>query len=166
MNPFLDLDLGDCLSLLPPNMVTHFEPHPHFCDRFAEHVGDRVVIEVGAGQCLFAKRLASRGVKIIAVEPRASEETREECHNFLLPMRAEQVSLIREPGHVVVAARPDHSGWFTALIREIHPESELIYIGLEDNVHVDIPDEIETEDLYTKAGADGEVVLRLLNRGR
>lgn len=165
MNPFLDIDLSGYLSLLPPNTVTHFEPHPRFCDRFAEHVGDRMMIEVGAGQCLFAKRLTNRGVKVLAVEPRASEDTREECRNFLLPIRAEHVSSIREPGNVVVSARPDHSGWFTALIREVHPESELIYIGLEHNVHIDIPDEIETETLYHKAGSDDEIVLRLLNRG-
>lgn len=149
------------LNLLPPNITTHFIPSPLFCDYFAEYVGDRVVVEVGAGQCEFAKRLIDKGTKVIAIEPRPSDKVRLECFNFLMPLSVEQVSLVSRPGFVVVAARPDHSGWFTRMIKQVHPKSELIYIGLDDNIHLDIPDEVETEELYRGAGEDGEVVLRL-----
>jgi hypothetical protein len=153
----LDLNM---FNLLPPNVVTHFEPYPQFCDWFADYAGERVTIEVGAGQCVFSKALVKRGVKLVAVEPRPNEEVHRECVNFLLPMPAQRVSLLREPDKLIVVARPDHSGWVSDLTYMIHPDSELIYIGLDKNLEIDLP-RSKLEELYTGAGEDGEVVFRV-----
>jgi hypothetical protein len=149
----LDLNL---LDLLPPNCVTHFYPRAGFCNRLVDHINGRITIEVGAGQCKFAKMLASRGVKILAVEPRATNEVRKECMNFLLPRTAENVPLLKQSGLVVLVARPDHSGWLRDIFPLIHKESEFIYIGLEENLHLDIPRHVELECLCKGAGEDNE----------
>lgn len=155
-----DLNVFDLVDF-PPNMVTHFEPTDDFLDWFVDHVEGRFTIEAGAGQCGFSKALVQRGVKVMAIEPRATPEVRRECANFLLPSPVDQVSLVRNPGIVIVAARPDHSGWFFELAHLISPESELIYIGLERNFELDIPEHFHTDELYRDAGPDGEVVLRV-----
>jgi hypothetical protein len=125
-------------------------------------VDGRVTIEVGAGQCEFSKALSQLDVKIMAVEPRAAPEVAAACSNFLLPMQVERVAAVRKPGIVVVVARPDHSGWFAELAAMVSPESELIYIGLEKNLDLDIPEHFHRSPLmYLGAGADGEVVLRV-----
>jgi len=98
----------------------------------------------------------------MAVEPRATLEVVRECSNFLLPCRIEACTLVRGPGIVVVVARPDHSGWFAHLADMVSPESELIYIGLEKNLDLDIPEHLlRSPALYCGAGADGEVVVRV-----
>jgi hypothetical protein len=152
----------DLFDFLPPNKVTHFEPTHHFLYWFRGHVNGRFTIEVGAGQCEFSKALIQLGVKVMAVEPRPSPEVSAECSNFLLPLPIGQAAAVRNPGIVVVVARPDHSGWFAELADMVSPESELIYIGLEKNFDLDIPEHFRrTPALYRGAGADGEVVLRV-----
>ena len=151
----------DVFDFLPPNTTTHFEPHDSFLDFFVGYVDGRVTIEVGAGQCEFSKALYQRGVKVLAVEPRPSPEVARDCSNFLLPMQVGKVAVVRDPGIVVVVARPDHSGWFAELAEMVSPESELIYIGLRENFDLDIPEHLYADDLYHDAGADGEVVVRV-----
>ena len=152
----------DPFDFMPPNTTTHFEPPASFLDWFAGYVGGRLTIEVGAGQCEFSKALYRRGVKVMAVEPRPSPEVARECSNFLLPMPVERVEAVRNHGIVVVVARPDHSGWFAELADMVSPESELIYIGLEENLALDIPIYLDRSPfLYRDAGGDGEVVLRV-----
>ena len=155
-----DLSMFDLVNL-PPNMVTHFEPTDDFLGWFADHVAERFTIEVGAGQCKFSKALIQLGAKVLAVEPRPAPEVLKECSNFLLSLPIERVRIVRNPGIVVVVARPDHSGWFSDLADMVSPESELIYIGLEKNFDLDIPEHFRTDELYREAGLDGEVVLRV-----
>jgi hypothetical protein len=142
-------------------MTTHFEPNSDFLDWFVGYVGGRLTIEVGAGQCEFSKALIRLGVKVMAVEPRPSPEVSKECATFLLPLSVARVDAVRNPGIVVVVARPDHSGWAYDLADMVSPESELIYIGLEENFDLDISERFCTDELYRDAGADGEVVLRV-----
>ena len=153
-------DLIDLVDL-PPNTTTHFEHTRHFLYWFRGHVAGRFTIEVGAGQCEFSKALIQLGVKVMAVEPRPAPEVSAECFSFLLPLPVERVRIVRNPGIVVVVARPDHSGWFSDLADMVSPESELIYIGLEKNLDLDIPEHFRTDELYREAGLDGEVVLRV-----
>lgn len=154
-------DLSIDLASLPPNTTTHFGPNSDFLDWFVSYVGGRFTIEASAGQCEFSKALVQLGVKVMAVEPRPAPEVLRECSNFLLPCRIQACTLVRNPGIVVVAARPDHSGWFADLAEMVSPESELIYIGLEENFDLDIPEHFCTDELYREAGSDGEVVLRV-----
>ncbi len=97
----------------------------------------------------------------MAVEPRPNPEVLKECSSFLMPVPVDRVPFVQTPGIVVVVARPDHSGWFSELADMISPESELIYIGLEKNFDLDIPEHFRTDELYRDAGVDGEVVLRV-----
>jgi hypothetical protein len=154
-------DLSIDLSSLPPNTTTHFEPNDDFLDWFASYVAGRFTIEAGAGQCEFSKALIQLGVKVMAVEPRPSPEVLRGSSNFLLPCRIQACTLVQNPGIVVVVARPDHSGWFAELADMVSPESELIYIGLDKNYDLDIPEHFCTDELFGVAGADGEVVLRV-----
>ena len=148
-------------DLIPPNLVTFFEPTDEFLTQLAKYVGDQFVIEVGAGQCHFTQAMHGVGIKAMAIEARPSEETLRRCVNFLYPMPVQQSgALLREPA-VVIAARPDHSGWFEELPGLLHEESELIYIGLERNLDRDIPEEFTLERLFWYVGRDGEHMWRV-----
>ena len=151
----------DLFDFMPPNEVTHFEPLDSFLVWFVDHLDGRFTIEIGAGQCEFSKALVQLGVKVMAVEPRPNLEVLKECSSFLVPVSVDRVPFVQNPGIVVVVARPDHSGWFSELADMISPESELIYIGLEKNFDLDIPEHFRTDELYRDAGVDGEVVLRV-----
>lgn len=161
----LDLDLWDVemdFENMPPNVTTHFEPTPEFLDWFADKMQDEHIFEVGAGQCKFSEALVNRGVRVMAIEPRVSDETLQRCSNFVLPMAMQKVSVIRECPVVIVVARPDHSGWFRNLLDIAHPQSRIIYIGLDKNLRIDIPDTVTLKTLYVNAGEDDENVYEVI----
>lgn len=147
-------------STIPPNLVTFFVPTKEFLEWLAEYVGDQFVIEVGAGQCHFTQAMHRHKIKAMAIEARPSDETLRRCCNFLFPKPVEESEIILNEKSIVIAARPDHSGWFESLPGLIHPESELVYIGLERNLDRDIPG-WTLERLYNNAGEDGEHMWRV-----
>lgn len=148
-------------DLIPPNMVTFFEPTEDFLVWLAEYVGDQFVIEVGAGECHFTQAMHRHKIKAMAIEARPSDETRLRCYNFLWSFPVQESGKILGEKSIVIAARPDHSGWFRQLPGLIHPESQLIYIGLQRNLSTDIPEQCILDCLYRGAGEDGEHVWRL-----
>ena len=154
--PFPDFDL------IPPNVVVFFEPTDDFLDWLVEYVGDQFVIEVGAGKCEFTRAMHKLGIKAMAIEPRACSEVLKQCGNFLLPLSVQQAGIfLSDKLSIVIAARPDHSGWFAEVPELIHEDSELLYIGLEKKLDIDIPDWCVTEKMFEGAGRDGECVWRV-----
>lgn len=151
----------DEFAVAPPNFVQHFHPTIQFLDWWTEYVAGRFVIEVGAGCCHFTKAMHKRGIKALAIEPRANDEVRMECASFLLPTSVQRATLLQEIPAVVVAARPDHSGWISEVPFLINPESEFIYIGLPKNFDIDLGIDVACEVLGYEAGEDYEQVLRL-----
>jgi hypothetical protein len=152
---------GARFDIMPPNLVTFFTPTEQFLEWLAEYVGDQFVIEVGAGQCHFTQAMHRYKIKAMAIEARPSDETRLRCANFLWPKPVEESEIVLNKKSVVIAARPDHSGWFELLPSLIHHESELIYIGLERNLDRDIPDHWSLDILYSDAGEEGEHMWRV-----
>ena len=150
------------LDFLPPNLVTFFHPTDRFLEWLVDFVGDQFVIECGAGQCEFTKAMHKLGIKAMAIEPRPSDKVMAECYNFVFPVTVERAAnVLAEDVSIVMAARPDHSGWFKKLLDLIHPESTLLYIGLERNLHIDIPDS-DIELLFEYAGEEGEHVYKVI----
>jgi len=150
------------LNFLSPNLVTFFKPTQAFLDWLVEFVGEEFVIECGAGQCEFTKAMHKLGIKAMAIEPRPSDEVMATCYNFVFPTSVERAeNILREDKSIVIAARPDHSGWFQKLPDLIHPESMLLYIGLERNLHIDIPDS-DIPLLFENAGQEGENVYKVI----
>ena len=140
-----------------PTMTTFFEPTPEFLTWFTNYANRPFVIECGAGQCEFAKKLISNGIRLLAVEPYPSDELARECYNFLYPTTIHECGIIKSTPALVFAARPNHSGWFQDLIDMVHPDSELLYIGLEKNLVIDV-EHGDPVQIYTGAGQDGENV--------
>lgn len=148
-------------GLLPPNLVRFFKPTEAFLEWLVGFVGDQFVIEVGAGMCEFTREMHKLGIKAMAIEPRPSDKVLKECSNFLFPTSViRAVRILGEAKSIVIAARPDHSGWFQKLPGLIHPKSTLLYIGLESNLHIDIPD-VDIELLFEGAGEEGENVYKV-----
>jgi hypothetical protein len=147
---------------LPPNFTTHFEPLTPFLEWWAEYVNGRIVYDCGAGCCGFTKAMHERGLKALAIEPRANYSVRQECASFLYPTSIYKCKLLSTTPGVVVTARPDHSGWIRDIPSLIHPDSEYIYIGLQDNFNIDLYD-WDYEVLYQGAGEDDEWVLKINN---
>jgi hypothetical protein len=154
-------DLERYYGIIPPNMVTFFRPTEEFLVWLAEYVGKQFVIEVGAGQCEFTQAMHRHQIKAMAIEARPSDETRRRCSNFLWVNLVQDSETVLKVKSIVIAARPDHSGWFQLLPEFIHPESELIYIGLERNLDTDIPQGWVLERLYNDAGEEGEHMWRV-----
>lgn len=154
-------DFIDSFSVLPPNVTRHFYATPLFLKFWKGYVKKRFVFEVGAGCCDFAKEMHKKRIKCLAIEPRANDEVLLECSSFLLPKTIYDASMLKTTAGVVVAARPDHSGWIHDVPDFIHPDSEFVYIGLEKNFEIDLLDEWKTEVLYENAGQDGEICLTI-----
>lgn len=144
-------------SLLPPNVTQHFHPTEQFLQWWKDYCGDNLVFELGAGRCAFAKAATDLGVKTIAIEPRVSDDVLMAFHNFVLPLPFERANFLSEKPSIVVVARPDHSGWVQTIPDYIHPESQLIYIGLSQNFNLDFDWNFKV--LYNNAGHDGEKVI-------
>lgn len=142
---------------LPPNWTRHFYANDAFLDWWVSYVGDKMVFEVGAGCCDFAKAMIDRKIKVMAIEPRPNPDIARECASFLLPLSVYRIPLMATYPGIVVVARPDHSGWVYSIPSLIHPDSLFIYIGLEKNFHIDLDSDYQI--LYSDAGDDGEKVL-------
>lgn len=158
MNDIFDLD---DFSVIPPNFVQHFHPEPHFMDWLVGYAHDRFVIEVGAGMCEFTKAMHTYNIKALAVEPRPCPKVREECFSFLMPVSVQKCKMLRDTPALVIAARPDHSGWFGGLNNLIHPNSELAYIGLPRNFNIDL-EGLSYTTKHREAGEDGEQFLEIV----
>lgn len=147
-------------DLIPPNCTRHFRATPEFLQWWKDYVGDKPVFEVGAGCCDFTIQMHHLGIRAAAIEPRANDEVRDRCANFLFPADVYDAQVILQVPSIVVAARPDHSGWVGDVPDLIHKDSKFIYIGLEKNIQIDLDRDYHT--LYTGAGEDGEVVIHVL----
>jgi len=154
----LDLDM---FELMPPNMTTHFKPAGGFLDWFLYTFQNDMIFEVGAGQCEFAAFLYTRGMKVLAIEPRPNDKVVRQCASFLLPIAMQKATVLRDCPAVVVVARPDHSGWVEKLLDIVHPQSRIVYIGLPENVDRDLPGR-QLSKLYVNAGEDDEIVYEVI----
>ncbi len=152
----------DVCSALPPNLVVHFRPKPVFLKWLGNYIGERFTVECGAGQCKFTEAMHGVGIKALAIEPRPAPGVAARCHNFLFPMTVQRSASFIKDAEVVIVARPDHSGWFADLCNLVPDRAELIYIGLEKNLDIDIPDDCGLELLYQGAGEDDENVWRVV----
>lgn len=151
----------DFLKYTAPNIVQYFHPTDEFMNYWEHFVVDKFVIECGAGECEFSKLMHQSGMKCMAIEPRASDQVRQDCFNFLLPATVQETVLLNQCPAIVVAARPDHSGWFEELPSLIHSDSELYYIGLEKNFDIDFDPEWNFDIVRSNCGRDGEMLVKI-----
>jgi len=138
--------------------VEFFLPRQEFLDWWVDYVGDSFVIEAGSGTGKFLEYMRDLKIRVLGFEPNASIEVLAKFYNALIPHPIQGSSIARDNKAIVVAARPNHSGWVNMIPDIIHPESEFIYIGFRDNFEVD---GIEGTILYENAGDDGEVVVKV-----
>lgn len=71
---------------------------------------------------------------------------------------ANNASLLKDKSCLLIAARPDHSGWIRDVIG--NKETELLYIGLRKNIDIDIPNNVKFKILNTPELKE-EIVLSL-----
>jgi len=135
-----------------------FSPTQDFLDWWVDYIGDSFVIEAGSGTGKFLESMRDLGIHVLGFEPNASGEVLAKFYNALIPHPIQGSGIVRDNKAIVVAARPNHSGWVNMIPDIIHPESEFIYIGFRDNFGVD---GIEGTILYENAGNDGEVVVKV-----
>lgn len=104
-------------------------------DWIINYSNGRIVIEAGAGDMELSKALMKRNVAIIAVDPLSSPDPE---FQYLMPVPIHKCSMSKDQEALIVAARPDHSGWFRGIVNYMHPDSELMYIGLTENIELDL----------------------------
>lgn len=145
---------------VPPIETRFFHATEPFLKFWQRLVNDVAVIEVGAGCCDFTKEMHELGIRAMAIEPRANDDVRIECANFLYPTDVESCAFLERFDGIVVAARPDHSGWF-ARLPDLALNARIFYIGLEMNFDMDIPWDYDYDILFEDAGKDGELLLEI-----
>ena len=78
-------------------------------------------------------------------------------------MDSYNASILKSTKGIVIAARPDHSGWFNNLDDLIHGESCIYYVGLEKNLNTDVSNEVEL--IKENVGEDGENLWKVIRNG-
>lgn len=145
-------------------MLTFFEPSDEFMVWLKRHVGDRVVYDIGSGEAHLLKLMLAAGVKAVGIEPHWDLKDAYDPLLPVLPMHAHRCNALRTHAGVIVIARPDHSGWVDGVVRNAHPDSEVLYISKPCNVRVDLDlDDFGVEELTTPE-CDVERVYRVRPR--
>ena len=97
---------------------------------------DLPIIEVGTGTGKLLHLLAKVHSKVIGCDPYFMPM---EHYSGFMPLPADQVKFIRNMPSLIVATRPDHSGWVGEIPDYMNDDSKLLYIGLSDNIDRDFP---------------------------
>jgi hypothetical protein len=153
--------------------VRFFDPAPAWYDWCAARAGDRVVFDVGAGECHVTLELRRRGVKAVGVEPllhtyydQATVLRDVNLAASVFPCEAERLPLLRETHEALVLfCRPCHSGFVMRTVRLLHPTAEPVYVGLAENVarDVDLPS-YRLTSLGAPRGPEGEYTWGIVRR--
>ncbi len=134
-----------------------FEPTDTYLAWLKKYADGRPVVELGCGDGYFTFRMRELGIKAMGIDPFKEAEYLDPTS--FMPICASRCHMLTEHPCLLIAARPDHSGWVTNVPFQMHKDAELLYIGLQRNVENDLHSlsfrEVETPDV------NGHVTLSL-----
>lgn len=138
-----------------------FQPDDAFLPWLKAYAGDRPVFDVGCGTGHFLKRMWAADIKAMGIDLYADQIEDREVRLRTLMGDACEVGVLRQHPGLVLFCRPNHTGWVaTTVARNVHPDSEVLYISKPGNHYVDLPD-FEVEELAAP-GLDIELVWKVL----
>lgn len=131
-----------------------FIPDPEFIKKLSEDFKEKCgIVEIGAGRGLFTKAMRDKGLKAVAIDPncRATYETD--------VMQMDAMDFPYPENSLVIAARPDHSGWVeTAFQRALERNCKIMYVSKLENLYIDFDeDDFEIEIYAGNVGEEKEI---------
>ena len=135
-----------------------FEPTDAYLDWLKKYADGRPVVELGCGDGYLTFRMREIGIKAMGIDP-FNEAEYLDCTSFM-PIGASQCGIVINHACLLIAARPDHSGWVTNVPFQMHQHAELLYIGLPRNVDNDLVGMLSFQEVDTPQ-IDGHVTLSL-----
>lgn len=120
--------------------------------------GNRLIVEVGCGNGELLHKLAKVHNKVLGCDPHSSLK---KYYSGFMPLYADQLSIIKRQESLIVAARPDHSGWVSEIPTYMYSDSQLLYLGLENNIKIDWPniDDIKYTIVEPPNGCDIDIAM-------
>lgn len=123
--------------MILPNQ-TFFRPTRKFVAWLKEYAKGRLVIDCGAGQGFFAKKMRDAGISVLALDINERDETfteivRSNCDAFDFPRRS-----------LPIFARPSHGSWVWDVVHRAMNDwgtrraEAVLYVGKESNVERDL----------------------------
>lgn len=142
---------------LPATTIRFFTPTEIFWNTITENFEPNAgIIEVGAGAGDTTQEAAERKLKWLGIDLRADESNMSKG-----VLQANAVTFDYGFAKLVIACRPDHSGWVEeALEKALLADCDIMYVGLEENADHDIQELMELFE-YTvidNAGEEGEKI--------
>jgi hypothetical protein len=135
-----------------------FEPTAQYIMWIKKYAAGRPVVELGCGDGYFTSKMREACVKAMGIDPYKEGEFLD--HTSFMPVRASQCRIVTDHPCLLIAARPDHSGWVTNVPFQMHEDSELLYIGLPENVDNDLVGELSFEEVEAP-NIEGHVTLSI-----
>ena len=138
--------------------MTHFYPKPKFfvaVQKSLDSNGLRIVFEAGCGECKNFAGYDRQCIKHLGCDPWFDPLADFSLANRVMPLPVHRCSIVKSNPMLIVVCRPDHSGWVRNIVQYMHAESVLLYVGLKQNVPIDLPD-VEFVVGDSGLGRDGE----------
>lgn len=139
-------------------MVRFFESTPEFRQWLKNYVGDRMLIEIGCGDCSFIREMHAEGFKkMIGIDPRYylfDEKIPMDLANCVVAQDAEESNFVTLPNAVIIVCRPCHSGFPDRVCDRIHETSKFLYVGLDHNLDCDLDRPVEM--VFNNCGFENE----------
>jgi len=137
-----------------------FQPTLKYLGWLAKYAGERPVVELGCGDGYFTYAMRWYGIKALGIDPYKDPEYLD--FSSFLQQRASECPIVKNTPALLIAARPDHSGWVTNVPYYMNSASELLYIGKRHNVSSDL-DGITYEKIETPE-VDDHITLSVLKQ--
>src|ERR1035438_8800581 len=144
---------------------TFFRPRLGFIDWLASYAGQRLIVDCGAGQGYFAKKLLDRGLNVLALDLNYRSKTYTQvvecdCTSFQFPRNS-----------LPILARPCHGQWVMDTVEQALSDwgsrrcSAVLYISKPENLWRDIEysQRIQVMRRVDNAGRDHESVYEISN---
>lgn len=140
--------------------IPFFQPLSAFIPWLKAYAGDRPVYDVGCGTGHLLKMMWAANIKAMGIDLYADFIKDREVRLRSMMGDARQVRVLREHPGLVLFCRPSHDGWVAETIcRNLHHESEVLYVSKPGNQFVDLVD-FELEELPAP-GLDIELVWKV-----
>lgn len=143
-----------------------FKPNKKLVKSLVKYFDNRLVVEIGSGSCHVIKKLFEAGhTRIAGVDPHPGKRILHHNSNIvnIISTRIQDVpALLNNAEALILICRPCHSGFVQYCIENKHPDSELLYIGLEENFDIDGILDTKYEVINLKGSSeDDEVIISI-----
>jgi hypothetical protein len=144
-----------------------FRPTKDFITWLKKYAGNRVVVDIGCGEGCLLHAMLEADIPCFGIDPyepivHDPDRDFETPEEIIMPEFGEHSEIIKRPEALLIIARPCHDGFPTRVIENKGKDVELLYIGKQENIELDLDEEIKYKQLLVpSAGDENEIVLSI-----